>query len=133
MITSIHLPTQEVLEYLLEYASILRLQKLYLVHLQNSTRHDYLALVQCDLIYTFFFNLFFSNLYVDLHVVLQVDIDICINHRQVVRFLPDMFGLVTYQSSTILYFSFCSQFYSNFKPKCLILFQGSGALGHQSV
>ena len=94
-ITSIHSPNQEVLEYPQKYASILRLQKLYLVHLANSTRHDCLVLVQFDLVYTFFYSrqglwlVFF-----DLQVVRQVNIDICIRHLQVVRFLLDMFGLL---------------------------------------
>ena len=91
-ITSTYLPNQEALEYPLEYATILRFQKLYLVHLTNSTRHNYLALVQFDLVDTYFYSrqgmwlVFF-----DLHVVRQVDIDICINHLQVARFPTDMF------------------------------------------
>ena len=95
VIFSTYLPNQEVLEYPLEYASILRLQKLYLVHLVNSTRHDYLALVQFDLVGTYSYSRQGLWLvFLDLHVVHQVDIDICINHLQVARFLLDMFGLV---------------------------------------
>ena len=52
MITSIHLPTQEVLEYPLEYTPIIPLQKLYWAHLPNSAGCDYVALAQFDLAYT---------------------------------------------------------------------------------
>ena len=44
VITSTCLATQEVLEYHLRYASILRFQKPYQAHLANRTKHDYLVL-----------------------------------------------------------------------------------------
>ena len=81
MITSTYLTTQEVLEYPLEYASIFHAQKLCRVHLANSTRHEYLALLQFDLVYTFFYfrqGLWLVFFYI--HVVRQADIDICVNH-----------------------------------------------------
>ena len=51
-----YLSTQEVLKYPLEYASIFLLRKLYLAHLTNSTKCDFLALVQFDLVYTYFYS-----------------------------------------------------------------------------
>ena len=37
-------PTQEVLVYSLEYASILHVQRLYQFYVANSTKHDYQGL-----------------------------------------------------------------------------------------
>ena len=45
---------QEVLEYPQKRALILHVQKLYQVRLENSTRHDYLGLVQFDLVDMYF-------------------------------------------------------------------------------
>ena len=45
VITSIHLPTQELLKYLQEYALILRVEKLYRVHPVNGKERNYLTLV----------------------------------------------------------------------------------------
>ena len=45
-----------VLEYPQKYASILHPQKLYQAHLVNSTRYDYLVLVQFDLIDKYFYS-----------------------------------------------------------------------------
>ena len=56
MITSIHLPAQEVLEYPFEYVSIPPLQKPYLVHLANSRGCDYPVFVQFDLVDTYFYS-----------------------------------------------------------------------------
>ena len=55
MITFSYSLSQEVLEYPLEYASILHKQKLYQVHLASSTKRDWLVLLQFDLINLFFF------------------------------------------------------------------------------
>ena len=55
-ITSIYSPNQEVLEYPQKYASILHAQKLYWVRPANSTGHDYLVLVQFDLVDTYFYS-----------------------------------------------------------------------------
>ena len=53
-IISIHLPNQEVPEYPQKHALIFQVQKLYQVRLANSTRRDYLGLVQFDLVNTYF-------------------------------------------------------------------------------
>lgn len=45
---STYLPTQEVLKYTLEYASIVHAQKLYQVHLEESAKQDFLVLLQFD-------------------------------------------------------------------------------------
>ena len=50
MITFTYSLSQEVLEYPLEYASILHKQKLYQIHLASSTKRDWLVLLQFDLI-----------------------------------------------------------------------------------
>ena len=55
-IISIRLPNQEVSEYLQKHALILHVQKLYQVHLINSTRHEYLGLVQFDPVVMFFYS-----------------------------------------------------------------------------
>ena len=55
VITSIHSPNQEVLEYPEKHASILHAQKLYRSSPANSTGHDYLHPVQFDLIDTDFY------------------------------------------------------------------------------
>ena len=52
--TSIHLPSQEVLEFPEKHALILHVQKLYQVRPATSTRHDYLGLVQFNLFDTYF-------------------------------------------------------------------------------
>ena len=51
-IISVHLTNWGVLEYPQEHALILHVQNLYQAHLANSRRHDYLGLVQFDLIGT---------------------------------------------------------------------------------
>ena len=45
---STYLPTQEVLKYTLQYASIVHAQKLYQVHLEESAKQDFLVLLQFD-------------------------------------------------------------------------------------
>ena len=54
VITFIHLPNQEVLEYLQKYTLIFHTQKLYRVRAANSAVQDYLVLVQFDLVNTYF-------------------------------------------------------------------------------
>ena len=54
VISSIHSPNQEVLEYPQKYASIFHAQKLYQVRPTNSTGHNYLVLVQFDLVDMYF-------------------------------------------------------------------------------
>ena len=54
MIVSIHLPNQEVPAYPQKHVLILHVQKLYQVRLANSSRHDYLGLVQFDLVNMYF-------------------------------------------------------------------------------
>ena len=91
MITSTYSPTQEVLEYALEHASIFHVQKLYQVYYANSIKRDYfykLVLLKC----IFFTPDKVNGLpFFDLHAAQQADINICINHLQVVRFFLDMF------------------------------------------
>ena len=53
-IVSIHLPNQEVPAYPQKHVLILHVQKLYQVRLANSSRHDYLGLVQFDLVNMYF-------------------------------------------------------------------------------
>ena len=53
-IISIHSPNQEVPEYPQKHASIFHVQKLYQAHVANSTGHNYLGLVQFDLVDTYF-------------------------------------------------------------------------------
>ena len=55
-IISIHLPNQEVPEYPQKYALILQVQKPYQVRSANSARHDYLGLVQFDLVDMYFYS-----------------------------------------------------------------------------
>ena len=45
---------QKVSEYPQKHASVLHVQKLYQVHLANSTGHDYLVFAQFDLVDTYF-------------------------------------------------------------------------------
>ena len=49
MITSTYLPIEEVLEYLLEYASFLQVEKLYPLHLANNTKRNYVAFLWINL------------------------------------------------------------------------------------
>ena len=53
-IISIPLPNQVVPEYPQKHALILHVQKPYQIRPANSTRHDYLGLVQFDLVDTYF-------------------------------------------------------------------------------
>ena len=55
-IISIHSPSQKVLEYPQKHALILQVQKLYQARPANSTGHDYLGLVQFELVDTYFFS-----------------------------------------------------------------------------
>ena len=84
------LPIQEILAYLLEYESILHVRKLYQTHLANSTKRNYLALLQFDLFDTNFYSRK-RPVFFDIHAVHQVEINICISHLQVLYFLLDMF------------------------------------------
>ena len=74
VIISIHSLNQEALEYPQKHALILHVQKAHQVHLADSTKHDYLGLVQFDLVDMYFCSksgllpVFFG-----LHVVHQVD------------------------------------------------------------
>ena len=73
-IVSIHLPNQEVPAYPQKHVLILHVQKLYQVRLANSSRHDYLGLVQFDLVNMYFCSkqgLF--HVFSCLHVVHQVN------------------------------------------------------------
>ena len=54
--TSIYSPNQEVLEYPQKHALILHVQRLYWVRPANNTGHDYLVLVQFDLVDTYFYS-----------------------------------------------------------------------------
>ena len=68
MIISIHLLNQEVREYPQKHALILHVQKPYRVRPANSRRHDYIVLVQFDLVDIYFYSkwgvlLFFFGLY----------------------------------------------------------------------
>ena len=56
VITSIHSPNQEVLEYPQKYASILHVQNPYEVRPANNIGHDYQVLVQFDLVDTYFYS-----------------------------------------------------------------------------
>lgn len=72
MITLSYSPTQKVFNYVLEYASISFLQKLYQVHIGISAKQNYLDTIQLDLTrscfcsswserYVFFTSLFFTG------------------------------------------------------------------------
>ena len=72
MITLNYSPTQKVFHYVLEYASISFLQKLYQVHIGISAKENYLGTIQLDLTrscfcsswskrYVFFTSLFFTG------------------------------------------------------------------------
>ena len=56
VISSIHPPNQEVLEYPEKNASILHIQKLYQDGPANNTRDDFVALAQFDLGDTYFYS-----------------------------------------------------------------------------
>ena len=56
LITSIHSPNQELLEYPQKHASIFHAQKLYRVRPAKSTERDYLPLVQFDLFDKYFYS-----------------------------------------------------------------------------
>ena len=74
-ITSIHSTNQDVLEYPQNDASILHAQKLYRVRPANSTEHDYLVLVQLDLVDAHFCSRQgLLPIFFDLHVFHQADI-----------------------------------------------------------
>ena len=99
MITSIHSPNQEVLEYPQNYESILHAQRLYRVRPANSTGYDYLVLVQFNLVNTYFYSRQSLLLvFFDVHVVRQVDKGVCIGHLQVVRFLLNVLSSRTVSS-----------------------------------
>ena len=81
MITLNYSPTQKVFYYVLEYASITFLQKLYQVHIGISTKHNYLGIIQLDLTRS----CFCSQVDVSGTSYLppcfsQGDLDVCINH-----------------------------------------------------
>ena len=86
---SLHSPNHEVLEYLQKHTSILDVQKLYQIHLENSRGHDCLGSVSSVRIFTPF--LLLLPVFSDLHVVRQVDKSIYIIHPRVVQFLLNMF------------------------------------------
>ena len=54
-IISNHLPNQEVPEYPQKHVLLLHVQKLYQVRPENSARHDYVGLVQFDLVGLYFY------------------------------------------------------------------------------
>ena len=54
VITSIHSPNEEILKYPHKYAPALHARKSYWVRPANSIGHDYLVLVQFDLVDTHF-------------------------------------------------------------------------------
>ena len=93
-IISIHSPNQEVHKYSQKHASILQAQKLYQSCPAKNTRCDYLALAQLDLIDTYFLKIKSVPHLFGLCVVRQANINICINHHQVVRFRLNFFCLV---------------------------------------
>ena len=94
-IISIHSPNRGALEYPQKHALILHVQKLYQVRPANSTRNNYLGLVQFDQVDTHFYSKWGLLLvFFGLHVVNQVDKGIYTIHPRVVRFLLDMFCLV---------------------------------------
>ena len=56
LLTFIHLPNQETLEYPQKHALILHAKRPFQVRSTNSTRRDYLGLVQFDLVDTYFYS-----------------------------------------------------------------------------
>lgn len=82
--------------YPLEHSSIPHVQKLYQVQLATSTKCNFLDLQWLDLVSLYFYSretqysIFFS-----LHVVHLADINLCINHLQVVRFPMDVPLMIT--------------------------------------
>ena len=56
MITFTYLTTQKVLDYSLEYPSILHVKKLSQVHLEGSTKHNYYGVLQFDLVFMYFYS-----------------------------------------------------------------------------
>ena len=93
-IISIHSPNQGALEYHQKHALILHVQKLSQVRLANSTRRNYLGLIQFDLVDKYFCSKCLLPVFFGLHVVHQVDKGIYTIHPWAVRFLLDMFCLV---------------------------------------
>ena len=91
-IISFNSRNQEVIEYPQKHASILDAQKLYWVRLANSAGHDYLILVQLNLVDMYFYSRQ-SLLLVsfDFHVVRQVDKGTYTIHLRVLWFLLDVF------------------------------------------
>ena len=87
MITSTYLPTKEILQYLLEHATILHVKQFCQRHLANKrAKPDYLALLQLGLTCMYFYSREIQySVFFHLHVVHQVNVDICINHFQAVR------------------------------------------------
>ena len=56
VITSIHTPNQEMLEYPWKHVSILHAQKFCRAHPVNNTANDCLALVEFDLVDTYLYS-----------------------------------------------------------------------------